>query len=144
VRTNSYISCSRAPLPRSTRYRSCLEDARPQGRPRLYINFNAIFRGRQRPPSRLLGIDASWLIFGSVRDLLGIERQTPRFFIPDAGGRLFLDFTDLHATAPPPWKMALASPVMEPGTQQIPQRLIEARDGSPKVVLKPNAGSNLL
>ncbi len=116
------------------------KNAQPEDGPRLYINFNAI-QGVNDPLTPL-GIDALRLIFGSVRELLHIDSQ-PRDFLPDAGGRLFLDFTDL---ARDQHLRTLALDFLartEPGTQQILHRLIQEGRFSPKVVLTPKRAISL-
>lgn len=117
------------------------QNARPEDGPRLYVNFNAI-QGVNDPLTPL-GIGALRLVFGSVRDLLRIESQ-PQEFLPDAGGRLFLDFTDL-ARDRNLRKLALDFLARtEPATQQILQRLIKEGRFAPKVVLTPQRAISLL
>ncbi len=71
------------PLPESTG---------PAEEVRLYINFNAI-QGISEPLTPL-GLDALRLLFGGILRILHIHRP-PRQLLPEAGGRLFLDFTDM-------------------------------------------------
>lgn len=109
--------------------------------PRLYINFNSI-QGVNDPLTPL-GIDALRLVFGGVRELLQIESQ-PRDFLLDAGGRLFLDFTDVVRDRR---LRKLALDFLghtEPGSQQILRRLIEEGRFAPKVVLTPRRAISLL
>lgn len=102
--------------------------------PRVYVNFN--FIQGVTGPFTPLGIDALRLIFSGVRDLLHIESPV-QAFLPDAGGRLFIDFTDpvrdrlLH-------KLVLSFLAqIDPGAQQTLRRLIEEGRFAPRVLLTP-------
>jgi phosphohistidine swiveling domain-containing protein len=120
--------------PRPPRPPKLHESARPdeEQSPRVYVNFNLI-QGITDPFTPL-GIDALRLVFGGVRDLLRIQ-SPPRDFLPDAGGRLFLDFTD------PVRDRRLRNLVLDflaridPGAQQTLRRLISEGRFAPKVVL---------
>ena len=70
------------------------ESQRPAEGLRVYVNFNSI-QG-VTDPFTPLGIDALRLLFGGVRGLLHLQRSMSEI-LPDAGGRLFLDFSDLMA-----------------------------------------------
>lgn len=67
-------------------------DSPPDGKEHIYFNFNAI-QGVMEPLTPL-GIDALRLLFSGVTGSFGIKRPMERI-LPQAGGRLFLDFGDL-------------------------------------------------
>lgn len=99
---------------------------------RLYVNFNAI-QGVSEPLIPL-GIDALRLLFSGVLRLLHIHRS-PRQLLPEAGGRLFLDFTDMVRDSRLR-KVGLALLAStEPGARQTLLRLMEAGRFPPKRVL---------
>ena len=99
---------------------------------RIYVNFNAI-QGVSEPLTPL-GIDALRLLFSSVFKRLRIHRP-PHQLLSEAGGRLFLDFTDM-ASDPRLQKIGLALLAdTEPGAQQTLLRLVEAGRIPPKRVL---------
>ena len=99
---------------------------------RLYVNFNAI-QGVSEPLTPL-GIDALRLLFSGVPRLLRLYRS-PRQLLPEAGGRLFLDFTDM-VRDPRLRKVGLALLAStEPGGRETLLRLIEAGRFPPKRIL---------
>lgn len=99
---------------------------------RIYVNFNAI-QGISEPLTPL-GIDALRLLFSSVTRRLHIDSSL-RQLLPEAGGRLFLDFTDM-ARDPRLQKVGLALLAdTEPDTRQILLGLMEAERIPPKRVL---------
>jgi pyruvate,water dikinase len=115
--------------------------AQEEGELRVYVNFNAI-QGVSEPLTPL-GMDALRLVFSGVRRLLRIHRAPDRF-LPDAGGRLFLDFTDLVAD-PHLWKAGSALLAgTEPGAQQILCRLIEGGRVPPRRVLGIRRAAGLI
>ncbi len=99
---------------------------------RLYINFNAI-QGVSEPLTPL-GIDTLRLLFGGVLRILHVHRS-PRQLLPEAGGRLFLDFTDMISD-PRLQKVGLSLLAStEPGSRQTLLRLMEEDRFPPKRVL---------
>lgn len=99
---------------------------------RIYVNFNAI-QGVSEPLTPL-GIDTLCLLFGGVLRILHVQRS-PRQLLPEAGGRLFLDFTDM--VRDPRLRKAGLSLLAntEPGSRQTLLRLIEEGRILPKRVL---------
>jgi rifampicin phosphotransferase len=123
------------PLPRRP------EQAGRAAGPRLYVNFNAI-QGVSDPLTPL-GIDALRLTFGAAGALLRI-RSAPRDFMPDAGGRLFLDLTDpVGDRRLRPLALAFLAHT-DPAAQQILRRLIRERRFAPRAVLTPRRAAGLL
>lgn len=108
------------------------EHTGPAEKLRLYVNFNAI-QGVSEPLTPL-GIDALRLLFSGVPRLLHLHRS-PRQLLPEAGGRLFLDFTDM-VRDPRLRKVGLSLLAStEPGAQQTLLRLMKEERFSPKRVL---------
>jgi pyruvate,water dikinase len=108
------------------------EDAGSGEELRIYVNFNAI-QGISEPLTPL-GIDALRLLFSGVTRRLHVDSSL-RQLLPEAGGRLFLDFTDM-ARDPRLQKVGLALLAdTEPGTGQILLDLMEAERIPPKRVL---------
>ncbi len=98
----------------------------------IYVNFNAI-QGVSEPLTPL-GIDALRLLFSIVPRLLHLHRS-PRQLLPEAGGRLFLDFTDMVCD-PRLRKVGLSLLAgTEPGARQTLLRLMEKGRIPPKRVL---------
>lgn len=99
------------------------ENTSATGALRIYVNFNAI-QGVSEPLTPL-GMDALRLLFSGIPRLLHLQRS-PRQLLPEAGGRLFLDFTEVMAD-PRLRKLGLSLLAnTEPGAQQTLLRLIEA------------------
>ncbi|MCI0396754.1 MAG: phosphoenolpyruvate synthase [Chloroflexi bacterium] len=99
---------------------------------RVYVNFNAI-QGVSEPLTPL-GIDTLRLLFSGVTRRLHTHSSL-RQLLPDAGGRLFLDFTDL-VRDPRLQKVGLSLLAgTEPGAQQTLLRLLEEGRIPPKRVL---------
>ncbi|MBK8903530.1 MAG: phosphoenolpyruvate synthase [Anaerolineaceae bacterium] len=108
------------------------ENTAPAEELRIYVNFNAI-QGVSEPLTPL-GIDTLRLLFSGVFQRLRIQRS-PHQILPEAGGRLFLDFTDM-ASDLRLQKIGLALLAdTEPGAQQTLLRLVEAGRVTPKRVL---------
>lgn len=108
------------------------EKADPAEGLHIYVNFNAI-QGVSEPLTPL-GIDALHLLFSGVFKRLHIHRSL-RQLLPEAGGRLFLDFTDM-ASDPRLQKIGLALLAdTEPGAQQTLLHLLEAGRIPPKRIL---------
>lgn len=124
------------PLPASAKRSQDNDDS-----PRVYVNFN--FIQGVTDPFTPLGIDALRLIFSGVRDLLHIKSPV-QAFLPDAGGRLFIDFTD------PVRDRLLRKLVLsflaqiDPGAQQTLRRLIDEGRFAPRVLLTPGRALLLL
>lgn len=99
---------------------------------RIYVNFNAI-QGVSEPLTPL-GIDTLRLLFSGVFRLLHLHRS-PGQLLPEAGGRLFLDFTDM-VRDPRLREVGLSLLAStEPGSRQTLLRLIEEGRIPPKRVL---------
>lgn len=108
---------------------------------RLYVNFNAI-QGISEPLTPL-GIDTLRLLFDGVFRILHIHRS-PRQLLPEAGGRLFLDFTDMISD-PRLQKVGLSLLAStEPGSRQTLLRLMEEGRFPPKQVLTARRAVTLL
>lgn len=108
------------------------ESADPAEELRIYVNFNAI-QGISEPLTPL-GIDALRLLFSGVIRHLRIHRSS-RQLLPEAGGRLFLDFTDM-ARDPRLQKIGLALLAgTGPGAQQTLLHLLEAGRIPPQRIL---------
>ena len=108
---------------------------------RVYVNFNSI-QGVTDPLTPM-GIDAIRLLFGQVPQMLGATRSI-RHFLPEAGGRLFMDLTD-PLRDPRLRKMVpnlLAD--TDPGAQQILTRLAKERPMPSKDVLTIGRAFRLL
>jgi rifampicin phosphotransferase len=89
---------------------------------RIYVNFNAI-QGVSDPLTPL-GIDALRLLFGGVTKMLRVHSPMQEI-LPEAGGRLFLDFTSIMSD-PRLRKVGLSLLAdTEPGARQTLLRLIE-------------------
>lgn len=99
---------------------------------RIFVNFNAI-QGVSEPLTPL-GIDTLRLLFSGVFKRLHIQ-HSPRQLLPEAGGRLFLDFTNM-ASDLRLQKIGLALLAdTEPGAQQTLLHLLEAGRIPPKRIL---------
>ncbi len=99
---------------------------------RVYVNFNSI-QGVTDPLTPV-GIDAIRLVFSHVPKLLH-ARSTIRQLLPDAGGRLFMDWTDLVRD---PRLCKIAPNLLadtDPGARHILVDLIAHRPLAPKRVL---------
>lgn len=99
---------------------------------RVYVNFNSI-QGVTDPLTPL-GIDALRLLFSGVPKLLR-SHSSIRQLLPEAGGRLFMDMTDLIRD--PRLRNSVPNLLADsdPGARQILVRLINERQIPPKRVL---------
>lgn len=117
------------------------DNVKPDEGLRVYVNFNSI-QGVTDPLTPM-GIDAIRLLFGNVPGMLGASSSI-RHFLPEAGGRLFMDLTDplrdprLKKTVP----NLLAD--TDPAAQQILTRLVEQRPMPSKRVLTMGRAFRLL
>jgi phosphohistidine swiveling domain-containing protein len=129
-------------LPTAPEVAGSAKNSKPGESLHVYISFNSI-QG-VTDPFTPMGIDALRMIFGGVPRLLHI-RSSPREFLPDAGGRLFLDFT-APVRDPRLRNLVLAFlSRVDPGAQQTLRRLIaEGRFAPKKVVIPPRQALTLL
>ncbi len=99
---------------------------------RVYVNFNSI-QG-VTDPFTPLGIDALRLLFSGVPKLLR-SHSTIRQLLPEAGGRLFMDMTDLIRD--PRLRNSVPNLLADsdPGARQTLMRLIKERQIPPQRVL---------
>lgn len=110
------------------------ENDKPSGGLRVYVNFNSI-QGVTEPLTPM-GIDSLRLLFSGVPRLLRL-RSTMRELLPDAGGRLFMDMTDLVRDPRLRNSVLALLAQSDPGAQQTLRRLIDEGRIEPKRVLTP-------
>ena len=117
------------------------ENPHPEQGLRYYANFNAI-QGVTDPLTPL-GIDSLRLLFGGVTQMLGLH-SSMRDLLPEAGDRLFMDYTDLvrdpHLR---PAGLGLVADT-DPAARQILLHLFETRLIEPKRVLTLPRGIRLV
>ncbi len=117
------------------------ENDKPDEGLRVYVNFNSI-QGVTDPLTPM-GIDALRLLFGNVPGMLGATRSI-RYFLPEAGSRLFMDLTD--PLRDPRLKKIVPNLLADtdPAAQQILTQLVTARPFPSKRVLTVRRALKLL
>jgi pyruvate,water dikinase len=117
------------------------ENPHPEQGLRYYVNFNSV-QGVTDPLTPV-GMDALRLLFGGVTRLLHLKSSMVQL-LPDAGGRLFIDFTDLVRD---PRLRAVGFNLLantDPGARDILIQLMETRAIEPKRVLTPARIASLM